>query len=454
MIEDSGQESLQHHFKSGARQVGEVTALSSDGRGIVKSRGQVFFAERVVTGDRVAFTPDLTAKPPVALNPKVLKHSEFHCEHPCRHAKECPASEWGIVTYEQQLVEKTELVKRVLRGAVEGELVSNIWPSPQQWGYRNRLTLQVRLREHGGAELGYAKEARGAGFAPIKKCLLATEPVASAVGHAGWILRDIRELTEELLPDRMMFFETSTGPGAMAIFKGRPDETDVQYFLELAQKIELPSGIWAASSNQVGIVGERGTFWREEECRAMKVDWMGHKLEVHPAGFTQANEAAFSKILDYLMSHCDEFSARTVWDLYGGYGALGFAAARDGSRVHVVEQSGFSESTFAQLASIRPNVEAEFQQGEAARVVPKLSRKISADDLVILDPPKSGCHPEVLTTLMESQISRLAYLSCNPARLSRDLKILAEQGFRAKMVQPIDFFPQTPEIEVLAIIER
>ncbi|MBL0061996.1 MAG: class I SAM-dependent RNA methyltransferase [bacterium] len=454
MIEDSEQESLQHSFKSGARQVGEVTALSSDGRGIVKSRGQVFFAERVVTGDRVAFTPDTESNPMVAVNPKVLKLSAFHCEHPCRHAKECPASEWGIVTYDCQLTEKTELVRRVLRGAVDGELVADIWPSPQQWGYRNRLTLQVRMREHGGAELGYATGARGAGFSPIKKCLLAIEPVASAVGHAGWILRDLRELTVEILPDRMMFFDTSEGPGAMAIFKGRPVETDVQHFLELAKKIELPGGIWGASSNQVGIVGERGTFWREEECRAMQVDWLGHKLEAHPAGFAQVNEEAFAEVLSYLKSLRDDFAARTVWDLYGGYGALGFAAARDGSRVHVVEQSGLVESTFAQLAKLRPNVEAELQQGEAARVVPKLARKISEDDLVILDPPKSGCHPEVLAALMESKLHRIAYLSCNPARLSRDLKILAEQGFQAKMVQPMDFFPQTPEIEVLAIAER
>ena len=186
----------------------------------------------------------------------------------------------------------------------------------------------------------------------------------------------------------------------------------------------------------------------------MQVDWLGHKLDVHPAGFAQVNEEAFSQVLNYLKPYRDDFAARTVWDLYGGYGALGFAAARDGSRVHIVEQSGLVETTFTQLSNLCPNVEAEFQQSEAARVVPKLVRKISDDDLVILDPPKSGCHPEVLTALMESKIQRIAYLSCNPARLSRDLKILSEQGFQAKVVQPIDFFPQTPEIEVLAIIER
>ncbi len=106
----------------------------------------------------------------------------------------------------------------------------------------------------------------------------------------------------------------------MAIFKGQPDETDVQHFLELAQKVELPGGIWAASSNQVGIVGERGTFWREEECRAMQVDWLGHKLEVHPAGFAQVNEEAFAEVLNYLKSLRDDFAATTdvgsVWWLW------------------------------------------------------------------------------------------------------------------------------------------
>lgn len=454
MNEDQGQESLHHHFKSGSRHVGDVACMSSDGRGIIKSRGQVLFANGVVTGDRVAFAPNLSVKPCEADNPKVLKLSVHRCEHPCRHAKECPGSRWGILSYQQQLKEKTELVRRVMRGVTDEAGVQDIVPSPQPWGYRNRLTLQVRREEHGGAELGYATKARGEGFTPIRKCLLATEPVTQAVAHAIWVLRDMRELGKVLLPDRISFFETAAGTGALAIFKGWPKETDVQNFLELARKIELPGGIWAATANQAGIVGERGMFWREEECRAMQADWLGHKLEVHPAAFTQANQSAFAHVLEDLHSQANEIGRDAIWDLYGGYGALGFAAAAGGSRVHVVEQNGLAKSTFEQLRILSPSIEGKFVHGEVAALLPDLMNRMAANDVVILDPPRNGCHPKVLTMLGESHVRRVVYLSCNPARLARDMKILSRTGFQVNSVQPIDFFPQTPEIEVLATAIR
>ncbi|MCB1060912.1 MAG: class I SAM-dependent RNA methyltransferase [Calditrichaeota bacterium] len=456
MIEDSGQESLQQNFKSGgkpSRQVGDVTALSSDGRAIVKSRGKTYFAERVVPGDRVAFAPDETTSPARAANAKVLKRSELRCDHPCRHAAECPASQWGIVKYETQLAEKTELVRRVLRGIVAPESVSEMWASPEPWGYRNRLTLTVYPKER-GAVLGYAVGARGAGFAEIRTCLLATRSISQAVGHVGWILRDARQLSASALPTRLVFFETAFGPGAMALFSDLAKETDVQEFLELAQKFELPGGILGATASKAGIVGERGTFWREEESRAMITTWLGNRLEIHPAGFAQINEGAFDRVLGFLQQQSAGFEASAVWDLYGGYGALGFAAARAGTRLTVIEQSGFSRKTFDQLAGFHPQVKSKFTKSEVLAALPNIASKMTDKDLVILDPPYSGCHPDVLKALSGAAIRKLVYLSCNPARLARDLKILAPAGFQSTLIQPVDFFPQTPEIEVLVFAER
>lgn len=456
MVEEMGQESLQQNSKSGgkvARQVGDVTALSSDGRGIVKSRGKIYFAERVVPGDRVAFAADDEAKPPLAVDAKVLKRSPQRCDHPCRHASECPASQWGIVDYKTQLSEKTELVRRVLRGVVDAEGVSEIWASPEPWGYRNRLTLGVYPKER-GAVLGYAVGARGAGYTEIRTCLLAAKPIIQAVGHVGWILRDARQLPASALPARIVFYDTLDGPGALAQFEESAKETDVQEFLEFAPNFELPGGFWITMASKAGNVGERGTFWREEESRAMRTTWLGKELEIHPAGFAQINEGAVNLVLEHLRTLSAELDAATVWDLYGGYGALGFACARDGGKLVVVEQSPYSQEPFAQLAALHPGITAKFQMGEVLRALPEIVDLLTDKDLLILDPPRSGCHPEILEQVSKSAIRKMVYLSCNPARLARDLKILAPAGFRAMTVQPVDFFPQTPEIEVLVILER
>jgi 23S rRNA (uracil1939-C5)-methyltransferase len=158
--------------------------------------------------------------------------------------------------------------------------------------------------------------------------------------------------------------------------------------------------------------------------------------------------------LEFLRERKTEFDTATVWDLYGGFGALGFAVVNDGARLVVVEQSPFSQTTFDQLAGFHPNVKAKYTRSEVLRALPSIAPKMHANDVVILDPPRSGCHPDVLTHLGRSVVNKLVYVSCNPARLARDLKILASSGFRPTVVQPVDFFPQTPEIEVLVFAER
>lgn len=186
----------------------------------------------------------------------------------------------------------------------------------------------------------------------------------------------------------------------------------------------------------------------------MQVGWLGTKVEVAPTGFAQVNDRAFDRVLTYLAEHREQFAAPTTWDLYGGYGALGFAVASPGTRLTVVEQNPASRETFAQLASLRNDVQARFEEDEVNRVLPRVRGQLGRDDLAILDPPRSGCHPDALDVLGRSRVRRLLYMSCNPARLARDVKLLVPHGFVLRFVQPVDFFPQTPEIEVLAFLER
>lgn len=457
-LPEPGQESLQQDSNSGSggsnRIAGDVTALSSDGRGIVKAREQVFFAERVVPGDRVAFVPDLSSKNAVAREVKVLRKSPDRCQHPCAHAKTCPASEWGIVKYERQLLAKHELVCRVLRGVVDASLVAPMWASPNSWEYRNRLTLQVRPTARGGLEFGYALGARDGGLVPIRDCPLASSEVRGAVRELFAATRDLKGLRPEIIPSRLTVYPTESDVAVLFTYSGHKWEADVQEFLELTDSWTLAGQIWAGMATKAGLVESRGTFWREEERLSMRVGWLGHPLAIHPGGFSQANGGSTELVLQWLVAHRADFQAETVWDLYGGYGALGLAIAPDGGKLEVVEQSEFSEAAFARLASRRPEMTGSFHLGDVSRKLRKLSGQITGNDLVILDPPRSGCHPNVLAQLIESQARNIIYLSCNPARLARDLRVLQTSGWQTRLVQPVDFFPQTPEIEAFAVVER
>lgn len=86
-----------------------------------------------------------------------------------------------------------------------------------------------------------------------------------------------------------------------------------------------------------------------------------------------------------------------------------------------------------------------FRIGDVAELLPNLGVQ---PDIVMLDPPRKGCEPEVLAALLAIRPKRVVYVSCNPATLARDLRTLCEEGeYKVARVQPADFFPQTSHVE-------
>jgi len=105
----------------------------------------------------------------------------------------------------------------------------------------------------------------------------------------------------------------------------------------------------------------------------------------------------------------------------------------------------------AELNSIH-NV--EFHQGAVEKLLPRLVRRGLKPDVVVLDPPRRGCHIQVLETIGETQVPRVIYVSCDPASLARDLRRLVDCGYKVEEVQPVDMFPQTSHVECVVRIDR
>ena len=93
---------------------------------------------------------------------------------------------------------------------------------------------------------------------------------------------------------------------------------------------------------------------------------------------------------------------------------------------------------------------AEFIVGNVVKVLPKLFSDGVFANVVIVDPPRAGCDKKVLETFAAMQPDKIIYVSCNPATLARDLKILDEFGYKTKKIQPVDMFPFTSHVESVA----
>ena len=118
------------------------------------------------------------------------------------------------------------------------------------------------------------------------------------------------------------------------------------------------------------------------------------------------------------------------------------------------------ESVSAAVEDARANAalngitNATFLVGRAEEKVPELLRAGRRGGVVVLNPPRKGCAPELLDVVARALPERIIYISCNPATLARDLKILAEAGYPAREVHPVDMFPHTSHVECVVEIQK
>ncbi len=180
----------------------------------------------------------------------------------------------------------------------------------------------------------------------------------------------------------------------------------------------------------------------------------GLRFELSPAAFFQVNPAQTEKLygtaLDFAALRPDE----TVCDVYCGAGTITLtAASRCASAVGI-------EIVPAAVENARRNAErngisnAVFHAGPAEELLPRMVRDGLRCDAVLVDPPRKGLEPEVISAIAQAGPSRVVYVSCNVATLARDAALFREAGYQAVKVQPVDMFCWTSGIETVCLLAR
>lgn len=430
-----------------------ISGVSTDGRGIAKAEQKALFLERCLPGDSVRAIPDWTQHPPTADVTEYVTLSPDRVPHPCPHAAECPACPFGNWDYQQQLAAKTDLVRRTLSKQIGDCDVQDIIASPEPWHYRSRINLRLEeTDEH--ICVGYRQGPRENSTIPVSACKLAAQEIDSCLGDLQQLLSSYRGGTTDKLPVRIQLHSTSKGVGIMIVFPLRIHASQRKFWRNWLTELSLPGGIWFATGNRAGALGAKTWIEPDQGAEPMLTSWLGTQLKIHPGSFCQANQSVAELVCKRITVWSARHNFRTVWDLYGGYGALGFAASNKQSNVRIIESSKWSQPIADALKTAARCRNMKFYAGDVLKEFKRLASEVKDDDLVILDPPSSGAHREVLELIVNSRTRKICYLSCNPARLARDLAELTSDGFRITELQPYDFFPQTASIEVLALLSR
>ena len=142
-----------------------------------------------------------------------------------------------------------------------------------------------------------------------------------------------------------------------------------------------------------------------------------------------------------------------VWDLYCGVGGIGLFLADLALRVQGFEYSREAVASASYNAAWNKLHNCVFIAGDVAVQAKQAARFGETPDVVITDPPRAGLSPEIATLLLDLQAKAIIAVACDPASQARDIAHLAE-GYQVRHVQPFDFFPHTPHVETVVLLER
>ena len=181
-------------------------------------------------------------------------------------------------------------------------------------------------------------------------------------------------------------------------------------------------------------------------------------FRISPLSFYQVNPEQTQKLYSLAMNYAHLTGKETVWDLYCGVGTISLFMARRAKKVCGVEIIPEAIENAKANAARNGIVNAEFYVGKAEEVLPAYvqARRAAGEnpdiDVICVDPPRKGCDTKCLETILEIQPERVVYVSCDPATLARDLRILADGGYRLQKVRPVDQFGHTVHVETVCLL--
>ncbi len=192
------------------------------------------------------------------------------------------------------------------------------------------------------------------------------------------------------------------------------------------------------------------TLWGDEVIQDMIGDV---KFEISARSFYQVNPQQTKILYDQALEYADLKGEETVIDAYCGIGTISLFLAQRAKKVYGVEIVPQAIEDAKKNAELNKMHNVEFKAGPAEVVIPDWYKAGIKADVLVVDPPRKGCDEALLDTILAMKPKKVVYVSCNPATLARDLKILEAGGYKTTEIQPVDMFPQTMHCEAVAKIE-
>jgi len=434
-----------------------IVSINAQGQGVAKVDGYVVFVDDALPGEdctiRIAKVMTKYA------HAKLLKRendSKLRVKPKCVHYENCGGCQLQHINYKGQLLLKQKNVIDAFNKArldVKDKILPTIGMQ-RPWNYRNKVVFNV-AKDGDKAIIGmYSSSSHK--MTEVAKCDLLDEnlnellPVVRA--HLKYLYA--KEALDRL-PFNKVFGRVGKDKQMMAGFISKDDVH--RYVDSLVVNLrrannDIVSIFHNKTFENGGNLSRDNTFlWGRKSIEGEIGDM---EFDISPNSFFQINTIQTEKLYETVKDFCDLKGSETVFDLYCGVGTIGMYVAKGAKKVYGIE-SVVDAVENAQKNAKRNNVRnIEFFKGDCEKMLPSLLNSDIYPDVAIVDPPRKGCAPKFLDILAKTKAKKIVYVSCNPATLARDVKLLTNKGYIVDKIQPVDMFPHTYHVECVALIYR
>jgi 23S rRNA (uracil1939-C5)-methyltransferase len=436
----------------------EFEDLTHDGAGVAKVDGFPIFVQGGLPGEKAQIKVIKVNKGyGIGRLIQLLERSYFRVEIAKEESHKFGGCQLQHISYEGQLKFKENQVHQVLTriGKLEDVTVHPVLGMEHPWQYRNKA--QVPVGEKDGKLISGFFKPRTHEIVDTNESLIQLAEVNEAIQAVKEICSElgVKAYNEEThkgdLRHIMARYAKQTGELMVVVITRTADLPSKNKLVEeiVSRLPQVKSIVHNVNSKKTNVImGDKTkVLWGNEVI----YDYIGGvKFAISALSFYQVNpdqtKVLYDKALEYAGLNGDE----TVMDAYCGIGTISLFLAQKAKKVYGVEIVPEAIEDAKRNAELNGITNAEFAVGKAEEVIPNWYDQGVRADVLVVDPPRKGCDEALLQTITEMKPKKVVYVSCNPATLARDLRILEDGGYKTLEVQPVDMFPQTTHVECVA----
>ncbi|HNS71913.1 MAG TPA: 23S rRNA (uracil(1939)-C(5))-methyltransferase RlmD [bacterium] len=456
------------------------TDLALGGAAVARLDDLVVFVENALPGQTVLARVTKKKKSfAEARLEKVLAPAAGQVEPRCGHFGHCGGCRWQHLAYEQQLSSKQRQVEETLRhlGGFAGLVVQPTLPSPELYGYRNKMEFSFSpLRwlpnyEKGtesatveGLYLGLHAKGFFDKVIDVESCHL-LPPLSSEIlqevrrfavdsGRPAYHARDHRGFWRFLV----VRHARKTGELMVNLVASEYDRALAGAFAQRMQARfpQVSSLLYSTTQSLSGVAFSEAEYLLAGKS-TINENLGSLSFEISSNSFFQTNTLQAERLYDVIIDYAQLRPDETVYDLYCGAGSISLYISHLAGRVVGFESVKAAVDDAHSNAAHNKIGNCSFVWGDLRDSLEDTGKTIARygrPDVLIIDPPRGGMHPKTVAAVLRLAPQRIVHVSCNPATLARDLKVLCAEVYRLTKVQPVDMFPHTAHIEVVALLQR